>query len=306
MAWGTNDIPDQSGRTVLITGANSGLGLEAARVLAAKGATVVLACRRPSAAADAIAAIRAESPNAKVETLELDLADLGSVERAATAFLKTHARLDLLINNAGIMAIPRRETADGFEMQLGTNHLGHFAFTGRLIDLLTATPNSRIVNVASFAHRLGRMHFDDLHGRKRYGKWSAYGQSKLANLLFTLELSRRLAAKGSSTIALAAHPGYAATNLQSVGPKMEKSGIGEKLMEIGNAIFAQSAASGALPVLRAAIDPSAKPNDYYGPSVLGFWGAPTHDGRSRASRDASSAAKLWDASRTATGVAYLD
>jgi len=306
MAWSAKDIPDLNGKTILITGANSGLGLEAARMLAKKGAEIVLACRRPSAAADAVATIRKETPNAKLEVLELDLASLDSVRKAAAAFRSKHSRLDILINNAGIMAIPRRETADGFEMQLGTNHLGHYAFTGLLVDTLVATPGSRVVNVASMAHRTGRMNFDDLHGKKRYSKWGAYGQSKLANLLFTLELAKRLQSKGASTIALAAHPGYAATNLQSVGPQMEKSSIGTKMMEIGNALFAQSAEAGALPIVRAAVDPAAKPNDFYGPGIAGAWGAPKHNSRASAAKNPTSAQKLWEASSAATGIAYLE
>jgi len=306
MAWGTKDIPDLSGKTVLITGANSGLGLEAARMFAAKGAEVVLACRRPSAADEAVATIRAESPSAKLEVLELDLADLASVRKAAATFTAKHRRLDVLLNNAGIMAIPRRETKDGFEMQLGTNHLGHYALTGLLLDTLLATPGSRVVNVASGAHLIGRMNFDDLHGKKRYSKWGAYGQSKLSNLLFTLELSKRLASKGGSTIALAAHPGYASTNLQAVGPKMENSSIAESFVTLGNAIFAQSAHAGALPLVRAAVDPDAKSNDYFGPAIGGFRGAPTHNGRSSRAKDGASAQRLWEASRTATGVAYLE
>lgn len=306
MAWGTKDIPDQSGRVVLITGANSGLGLEAAKVFAAKGATVVLACRRADAAAEAVATIRAQTPNASLEVLSLDLASLASVRAAAAEYKATHTKLDVLLNNAGIMAIPRRETADGFEMQLGTNHLGHFALTGLLLDTLLATPGSRVVNVSSGMHAIGKMHFDDLHGAKRYSKWGAYGQSKLANLLFTAELSKRLAAKGGQTIALAAHPGYAATNLQGVGPKMEGSSVMESLVSAANVVFAQSAHAGALPLVRAAVDPQATTNEYFGPGALGYRGAPTRNGRTGRAKSAADAAALWKASEAATGVAYLD
>ena len=224
MTWSSADIPDLTGRSIVVTGANSGIGLEAATSLAAHGAVVTLAVRdvdRGSAAADRI---RAASPQAQVEVARLDLADLASVREFAAVWTAAHPDgLDVLVNNAGVMAIPRRETADGFEMQLGTNHLGHFALTGLLVGSLR--PAGRVVTVSSGAHRFGRMDFDDLQSES-YQKWRVYGQSKLANILFALELHRRAEAAGADLRSIAVHPGYAATNLQSVGPRCRAAGWG--------------------------------------------------------------------------------
>ncbi|MEL6180515.1 MAG: oxidoreductase, partial [Myxococcota bacterium] len=217
--WTTESVPNQQGRLVVITGANSGIGFEAALELARKGAHVVLACRNLTKGRDAVQRIHDQLPKAQLELRELDLADLASVRSFAQSMIADHDALHMLINNAGVMALPYRKTADGFEMQFGTNHLGHFALTGLLLGLLLdADGSSRVVNVSSQAHRLGKVRFEDLQGERRYEKWSAYGQSKLANVLFTYELQRRCVQAKASLISTACHPGYAGTNLQMVGP----------------------------------------------------------------------------------------
>ena len=305
MPWTHDQIPDQSGRTIVVTGANSGIGLEAARALAAAGAHVVLACRDPGRAGAAQSAVRESAPGASCEALPLDLASLASVRDFAKGFADRHARLDVLVNNAGVMAIPRRTTADGFEMQLGTNHLGHFALTGLLLPRLLDTPRSRVVNVSSSAHRPGRIHFEDLQLERGYAKWKAYAQSKLANLLFTFELDRRLRKAGASVISVAAHPGYAATNLQTVGAKMEGSKLSERIFEFGNRLFAQSAAMGALPTLYGATAPGVQGGDYFGPDrFFESWGHPKKVGSTARSKDTADAARLWEISEQLTGVRF--
>jgi NAD(P)-dependent dehydrogenase (short-subunit alcohol dehydrogenase family) len=237
--------------------------------------------------------------------MALDLASLASVRSFASAFLAKHEVLHGLINNAGVMALPRCETVDGFEMQLGTNHLGHFALTGWLLPSLLAAPGSRVVNLSSTMHRIGRMRWDDLHGRSRYSKWPAYGQSKLANLLFSYELQRRLDAKRAQTISVACHPGYAATNLQFAGPRMEGSSLMETGAALLNRVMAQSAAMGALPTLYAATAPDVKGGEYFGPGGFAeMWGPPKRVRSSRRSQDAADAARLWEVSEEATGVRF--
>ena len=303
--WSADDLPDLSGKTFLVTGANSGLGFETARALAAHGASVALACRDVGKAGTAIDRIKAETPHARVESVELDLASLASVRRCAEAWLSDERPLHVLVNNAGVMALPERRTADGFEMQLGTNHLGHFALTGRLLPRLLETPGARVVNVSSTMHRIGRMNWDDLQSRQRYRKWAAYGQSKLANLLFTYELQRRLEEAGRDAIAVAAHPGYAATNLQTAGPRMQGSSLLERISLLGNRLFSQDAAMGALPTLYAAAAPGVPGGAYYGPSGLAeAWGPPKRVASSKASRDRESQRRLWEVSEEATGVTY--
>jgi NAD(P)-dependent dehydrogenase (short-subunit alcohol dehydrogenase family) len=305
MPWTATDIPDQTGRVALVTGANSGLGFQTARRLAARGATVMMGCRDAEKAAGAIASIRAENPSASVELLPLDLADLAAVRKGADDALARHDRLDVLVNNAGVMALPYRTTADGFEMQLGTNHLGHFALTGHLIDRLLDTEGSRIVNVSSQAHRTGKMRWDDLQWRKGYRKWLAYGQSKLANLLFTRELQRRLSANGASTLAAAAHPGYAATHLQTAGPEMAGSSIMRRLNALANSVFAQSDEMGALPQLYAATAPHVAGGDYFGPDGIGqSRGHPKRVGMTARARSDADARRLWQVSEDLTGVTY--
>lgn len=286
--WTTDDIPDQTGRTVVVTGANSGLGRRTSAALAARGARVVLAVRDRGRGEEA-----ARGMPGDVEVRELDLADLASVRRFAAAW---EGPLDVLVNNAGLMAVPQQRTADGFELQLGTNHLGHFALTNLLLPVLT----DRVVTVSSGLHRRGRIALDDLNWeRRRYSPYGAYGQSKLANLLFTLELERRLVADGSPLRAVAAHPGYAATNLQSGGGRLRN-----QLMGLANRFLAQSDAQGALPTLYAAVV-DLPGGSYVGPDGRGeMSGHPTLVGRSAAASDGALAAKLWAASEELTGVTY--
>jgi len=303
--WTTANLPDLSGRTVVVTGGNGGLGFEAALALVGAGARVVLGCRDASKAEDAVKRIRQERSGASVDALPLDLASLASVRDFAKAFLDRHGELHVLVNNAGVMAIPRRTTADGFEMQLGTNHLGHFALTGLLLERLLVSDGARVVNVSSTAHRLGRMRFDDLQAESSYSRWGAYGQSKLANLLFTYELDRRVRAAGAGLSCLACHPGYAATNLQFAGPRMDGSSFRESIMRVANRIFSQDAAMGALPSLYAAAAPEAEGGDYIGPDRFAqTWGHPMKVRSSARSYDRESATRLWEVSEELTGVSY--
>lgn len=306
--WTAAQIPSQAGRLAVVTGANSGLGLETAIALAGAGAQLVMACRTPSKAASALEELRRRVPNANAELMTLDLADLASVRRFAAEFSARHPRLDLLVNNAGVMAVPLSRTADGFEMQIGTNHLGHFALTGLLMDRLAAGRDARIVNLASLAHRwtLG-LDLEDLNFERRsYNKWDAYGKSKLANLLFTFELQHRLETRGPKLLVAAAHPGYASTNLQLVGPQLSGSAVARAFMQTANALIGQSAAMGALPALYAATASDVRSGDYYGPD--GFQqihGHPRKVGCRKAARDLATAARLWDLSEELTGVRYL-
>ena len=303
--WVTANVPDQSGRVAIVTGANSGIGLEAARDLASKGAHVVLACRTRSKADAAKADILTTHPEATVSVLDLDLASLASIREASASFTASFDRLDLLINNAGVMATPRGKTADGFETQFGTNHLGHFALTGLLMPMWSKTAHSRVVNVASLAHRMGRINFDDLQSQGRYQSWPAYGQSKLANLLFTFELQRRLVASESSTIAVAAHPGISNTGL--VGSSGGLMGALGTLTKPMMGLVMQSADMGALPTVRAAVDADANGGDYYGPDALMEQrGLPKKVSSTGAARDVRAAARLWTVSEELTGVSYLD
>ena len=303
--WTADNMPDLSGKTIIVTGGNSGIGYEASKHLARKGAHVVLACRDMEKARAAIASITADDRAASLEAMPLDLANLESVRSFAAAFLTRHTALDVLCNNAGVMALPYRKTADGFEMQFGTNHLGHFALTGLLLDLLLATAAARVVNVSSGAHRMGSIRFDDLQWERGYRKWAAYGQSKLANLLFTYELQRRLSAAGAKAISVACHPGYAATNLQTAGPRMAGATWMEAASEFLNRVAAQSATMGALPTLYAASAPDIHGGDYIGPEGFGeMWGHPKTVQSTRRSHDTAVAAKLWEVSEKLTGVCY--
>lgn len=304
--WTASDIPDQTGRRAIVTGANSGLGFETALALAGHGAEVTLAVRDMTKGEAAAEQIRARSPQASIEVRRLDLADLASIDEFAWLWRESHSDgLDMLINNAGIMAIPRRDTADGFEMQLGTNHLGHFALTGRLLEAIR--PEGRIVTVSSQAHRMGRIDFEDLMGERKYGAWRAYGQSKLANLLFMRGLAERLERAGSTIASVAAHPGFASTHLQAVAPEMKGRGWQVKIMDGVNKVMAQSAAMGALPTLYAATFPAIRSGDYVGPDGFGEQrGHPKLVGMNASARDDAVANRLWTVSEELTGVRYLD
>jgi NAD(P)-dependent dehydrogenase (short-subunit alcohol dehydrogenase family) len=304
-AWTPSNIPDQSGRTFVVTGANSGIGLVTARELARKGASVILACRSLDRGETAAQSLRDAVLDAKVSVSKLDLASLQSIRAFAERFHRENETLDGLINNAGLMALPRTLTEDGFEMQIGTNHLGHFALTGLLLPALFRAKSARIVNVSSQAHRMGSMHFDDLMGEKHYEKWAAYGQSKLCNLLFTYELARRLEKTHPDLRVTAAHPGYSATDLQRKGPEAEGSAFMGGLMKVANALFAQSSDTGALPTLRAATDPDAKSADYFGPrGPFEIGGAPVKVDSNERSHDLESAKKLWEMSEELTKVHF--
>jgi NAD(P)-dependent dehydrogenase (short-subunit alcohol dehydrogenase family) len=298
--WTQHDIPDQTGKVAIVTGANSGIGFEAARELARRGAQVVLACRSEAKAGEAIEQIRAQLPAAQVEFMALDLADLDQIRSFAAAVHERFDHLDLLINNAGVMIPPASKTKQGFELQLGVNHLGHFALTGLVLDLLLARAGARVVTVSSQAHRQGKIHFDDLDFDKRgYKPMLAYGQSKLANLLFTFELARRLKAAdgslGSRLIVAAAHPGWTNTNLQ------QHNGLIERI----NPIFGMKPLAGALPTLRAATDPAVESGDYFGPDGLfEMRGAPVRVGTTRRAKDPAAARRLWEVSEQRTGVRY--
>jgi NAD(P)-dependent dehydrogenase (short-subunit alcohol dehydrogenase family) len=305
-SWRLEYAADQSGRVAIVTGGNSGIGFEAGKVLAKLNARVILAVRNKTKGAHAVDEILMHHPRATVEARLLDLADLASIRQFAQTFQRDYDRLDLLINNAGVMAIPRRETADGFEMQFGTNHLGHFALTGLLLPSLLATPGSRVVTVSSAMHERGEIRFADLMGEKNYGKQSAYSQSKLANLLFAYELQRRLQDVPAQTISLASHPGYAATNLQFAGPEMEGSSGMKTVMKFANTVFAQSAEMGALPLLYAALSPDVQGGEYIGPSgFMGMRGYPAKTKSCQASHDLQSASRLWQVSEELTGVEFL-
>ena len=295
--WSSADVPDQIGRVALVTGANSGLGLHTSIGLARKGARVLMACRDAGRAEVALRRVRAEAPGATAELVTLDLASLASIEAAAVDVAGRLPALDVLVDNAGVMAPPRTTTADGFELQLGTNHLGHFALTGRLLPLLLAAAAPRVVVVSSGAHRTGKIAFEDLQSEHAYSRWGAYGQSKLANLLFARELQRRA---GARLLVAAAHPGYAATHLQSG----QGSPLLEALMRVGNATVAQSDADGAMPQLYAATMPDVRPDDYWGPQLLEIRGAPKRVGRSAAAQDDAVARRLWERSEELTSVTY--
>ncbi|WP_430638969.1 oxidoreductase [Haloferax volcanii] len=305
--WTAADVPDLSGKTVVVTGANSGLGFEATRAFAEKGAHVVMACRSLDRGANAMADIRESVPAASLTLSELDLADLDSVRQFADEFAAEHGSLHVLCNNAGVMAIPRRETAQGFETQFGVNHLGHFALSARLFPTLRDTPGeTRLVTMSSGLHERGRMEFDDLQGERDYDEWDAYAQSKLSNLLFAFELDRRLTAAGiDDVLSVGAHPGYAATNLQFRGPEASGSTLRYWLSKLGNAVFAQSAAMGALPLLYAATSPAVESGEYVGPQGLfGMRGTPGIAEPSDRARDPETAARLWDVSEELTDTRF--
>lgn len=294
--WMADNIGDQSGRVVIVTGSSSGIGYEAARVLANKNAEVIIAVRNQQKGDKAVEKIKSQNQNTKVKIMLLDLASLKSVNKFADEFKQQYSRLDLLINNAGVMIPPYSKTEDGFELQIGTNHLGHFALTAQLMKLIIKTENSRIVNVSSAAHKYGNINFDDLNWEKRkYKAWTSYGDSKIANLYFTYELKDRLSKTNSKTIVTAAHPGWTATDLQ------RHSG----LFDFMNGFFAMKADQGALPTLRAATDENAQSGYYYGPDGWQEWkGFPVKVNSNKLSQDKEIAKKLWNISEELTNVKF--
>jgi NAD(P)-dependent dehydrogenase (short-subunit alcohol dehydrogenase family) len=312
-SWNTEQIPDQTGRLAVVTGANSGIGLVTARELAAKGAKVIVACRDAAKGEAAVAQMRADLPpggaDADLEVRVLDLADLGSVRAFAAGVIADNPDgIDLLINNAGVMAPPRQETADGYELQFGTNHLGHFALTGLLFDQLKKKPESRVVTVSSNAHKMGRINFDDLQSEHRYRRWNAYGQSKLANLIFAIDLQKKIDEAGFRMKSMGAHPGLSSTNLGSAG-----TGSGNGLVNLAttpflkfsNAILAQDADHGALPTLFAATVPGLAGGSYIGPDGIGeHRGSPTIVAPRKLAQDQEIANRLWSESVELTGVEY--
>jgi NAD(P)-dependent dehydrogenase (short-subunit alcohol dehydrogenase family) len=293
--WTGKDMPDLAGKTAIVTGANSGIGYETARALAGKRATVILACRSPEKGETAAGGIAREHPSVKAEPMLLDLGDLSSVRRFASEFAGRYDRLDLLVNNAGIMATPFKKTFDDFEAQFATNHLGHFALTGLLLERILYAPRARVITVSSGGHCFGEIDFDNLNGDVRYDPRRAYAQTKLANLLFTYELQRRFEGAGVEAVAAAAHPGWTATNLQAHW----------RTVRIMNLFLAQKPVMGALPTLYAATAPDVRGGEYYGPDG---WqelrGYPVRVSSSSRSHDAAVAARLWEVSEELTGVRY--
>ena len=293
--WTTLNIPDLTGKVAVVTGANSGIGFETARALAKKHAEVVLACRNREKAEVAAREIRMESREAKVKIIWLDLADLASVRKFAETFNSNYRSLDLLINNAGVMVPPYTKTREGFELQFGANHLGHFALTGLLLERLLNTPKARVINVSSSAHRMGSgtIDFDNLNAEKGYRASAAYAQSKLANLLFTLELNNQLEAIGSDVIAASSHPGWTVTGLQ------------KGFLQGVSRVLGQQPAMGALPTLMAAIHPAVERNDYFGPDgFMEMRGYPVIVETSQAAKDGALAKLRWDLSEQLTGIQY--
>ncbi len=303
--WTASDIPDQSGRTAIVTGGNSGLGYYTVLELARHGAKVILGSRSDVRGKEAVARIVAEVPYADVELRQLDLADLSSIRAFADGIQSSYPSIDLLVNNAGVMAIDKAATADGFEMQIGTNHLGHFALTGLLLPQLLNVKGARVVTVSSNAHKPAKLDLDDLHHEKRYRKWLVYGQTKLANLLFAFELQRRLTAVDAALISVAAHPGTAATNLVRVSAGSNP--IKVAVMTVGARVISQSGAMGALPQLYAATALEVQGGEYFGPSgIAEQFGYPKRVDSSAASKNLDDAQRLWAMSEELTGVGYPD
>ncbi len=303
--WTQNDIPDLTGKVVVITGANSGLGLESTKAMAAKGATIVMACRNLSKAEKAKAEVLQKVPNARLDLMQLDNASLESVHAFAAAFKAKYGRLDILLNNAGVMAIPRQETADGFEMQLGVNHLAHFTLTGLLLDVITSTPGARIHNTSSSAAFNGAINFDDLMGKENYSRWGAYGQSKLANAVFATELNNRLKENGYDTISNSSHPGFVMGNLQTNSLEQSGAPLTERVLyRIGEALLGQEVSMGVLPQLYASTAPEAKGGVFYGPKTMRLRGYPAEQKCHDALDDAALLKRFWEVSEQLTGVTY--
>jgi NAD(P)-dependent dehydrogenase (short-subunit alcohol dehydrogenase family) len=299
--WTTNSIPDQTGRTLIVTGANSGLGYETTKELARRGAHVIMAVRNEAKGREALATLRAAQPDASLELRRLDLADLDSVRAFAESIISDQVPVHVLINNAGIMMPPRSLTKQGFESQFGANHLGHFALTALLLDTVKAADEGRVVTVSSMVHKGGGIHFDDLTGDRAYSPSAFYSQSKFANVLFGLELDRRLRAGGLPVKSILAHPGYSSTNLVSTGP----TGLRGLVMKYATPILAQSASMGALPQLYAATDPNAQSGQFIGPDRMGeSRGYPTLVQPVGTAKDPETAAWLWQRSEELTGVQF--
>ena len=302
MKWTKENIPDITGKVIIVTGGNSGIGFEAAKEFARKGAKTILACRNLDKAKKAAEKIKKKIPDALIEIIRLDLADLDSVQKFTKEFKEKYDRLDILVNNAGIMMVPYRKTVDGFESQVGTNHLGHFALTGLLFDILTKTAGSRVVNVSSNGHKFGDTDFSKFtfDKCKEYSRMNAYGRSKLANILFTYELDRRFKNASIDAISVAAHPGISNTNLAN-----HMAGWFAPLMKLLSSFMLQSAAKGALPTIRAAVDPEVKGGEYYGPRGKNeFRGYPVRVESSAVSHNEKDAKKLWEISEKLTGVNF--
>jgi NAD(P)-dependent dehydrogenase (short-subunit alcohol dehydrogenase family) len=311
--WNTEDIPDQTGKTVIVTGANSGIGLVAARELAGKGATVVVACRSTEKGEKAVEQMRGElAPNgggAQFDVQALDLADLLSVRAFAETIKAAYpGGIDILINNAGVMASPRHETADGFELQFGTNHLGHFALTGLLFDELKKKPGARVVTLSSNGHKLGKLNFEDLQGKESYRRWGAYTQSKLANLVFALDLQTRIGEANLEMKSIGAHPGVSNTNLTAAGNDLGNSFfsvVSKPFLKLSDALLAQDAEHGALPTLYAATKPDLAGGTYIGPDGMGeLRGSPTIVAPRKVAHNVEIADQLWNKSVELTGVEY--
>jgi len=302
--WTAEQIPPQTGKTALVTGANSGIGYQAALELARHGAHVLLGCRSVAKGQDALARLLKAAPGASAEVVELDMASLASIRAFAAAFAARGWALDILVNNAGVMALPTRElTADGFERQFGTNHLGHFALTGLLMPALLKAAAPRVVTVASLAHRTGKIVFDNLQSEKKYVPWDAYNASKLANILFAKELQRRAQAAGSKLLSIPVHPGVATTSILENGPGLKD--VKARLVKLLAPFLFQSDEAGALPTLYAATSPDAKGGEYIGPDgFMEFKGAPVVVQPKPQALDEATAKKLWSVSEELTGVVY--
>ena len=304
--WTQANIPDLTGKIIIVTGANSGLGLECATTFAEKGATVVMAVRSIQKGEQAKADILKQHPQARLDLMKLDVGDLKSVREFADAFKSKYDRLDILLNNAGVMAIPRQLTPDGFETQLGVNHLGHFALTGLLLDVIIQTPQARIHNVSSSVNYFGTINFDDLMGEQNYNRWGAYGQSKLANVFFTFELQKRLSAAGYDTIANVSHPGVVIGNLQANSMAQSGTSVGEGILyRLIQLFMAQDIRMGVLPMLYGMTAPDAKGGVFYGPRMFNLRGYPAEKKPNQSAYDADALKRFWDASAQLTGVQYL-
>ena len=303
--WTQQDIPDLTRKVIVITGANSGLGYECAKTLAKKGATVVMTARNLGKGEQARSDLLKNQPGASLDLMQLDVGDLSSVRAFADAFKAKYDRLDILLNNAGVMAIPRQLTADGFEMQLGVNHLGHFALTGHLLAVIAKTPQARIHNVSSSANYMGTINFDDLMSQQNYSRWGAYGQSKLANIFFTFELQKRLAAAGFDTIANTSHPGVVIGNLQANSVEQSGTNLEGWLYRFAQPFIAQDISMGVLPMLYGMTAPEAIGGVFYGPRTFNLHGYPAEKKANKAADDAAALKRFWDVSEELTGVRYL-